>query len=57
VPMFHPAAALHQPSLKSSVERDFMHLPELISKSTEIVVIKEEKPPENTSEPTQLSLF
>jgi DNA polymerase len=55
--MFHPAAALHQPSLKSSVERDFMHLPELISKSTEIVVIKEEKPPENTSEPTQLSLF
>jgi DNA polymerase len=55
--MFHPAAALHQPSLKSAVERDFMHLPELIAKSSEISVIKEEKPPEDKSEPTQLSLF
>ena len=57
VPMFHPAAALHQPSLKTAVERDFLHLPELIAKSTEISVIKEEKPPEDKSEPTQLSLF
>lgn len=30
VPMFHPAAALHQPSLKTSVERDFARLPEWI---------------------------
>ncbi len=57
VPMFHPAAALHQPSLKISVERDFAHLPELISKATETPEVKEEKPPENKSEPTQLSLF
>ena len=57
VPMFHPAAALHQPSLKSSVERDFARLPDLISKANESKVIKEEKPPENKSEPTQLSLF
>ncbi len=57
VPMFHPAAALHQPSLKTSVERDFIHLSELILKSNEIAVIKEEKPPEDKSEPTQLSLF
>lgn len=57
VPMFHPAAALHQPSLKTAVERDFLHLPELIAKSTEISIIKEEKPPEDKSEPTQLSLF
>jgi uracil-DNA glycosylase len=57
VPMFHPAAALHQPSLKSTVERDFIHLSELILKSNEIAVIKEEKPPEDKSEPTQLSLF
>ncbi|RPJ40539.1 MAG: uracil-DNA glycosylase [Chloroflexi bacterium] len=30
IPMFHPAAALHQPSLKTSVERDFSRLPEWI---------------------------
>lgn len=30
IPMFHPAAALHQPSLKISVERDFARLPEWI---------------------------
>lgn len=30
IPMFHPAAALHQPSLKVSVERDFARLPEWI---------------------------
>ena len=28
VPMFHPAAALHQPALKTSVERDFARLTE-----------------------------
>jgi len=30
VPMFHPAAALHQPALKTSVEHDFSLLPALI---------------------------
>jgi uracil-DNA glycosylase family 4 len=57
VPMFHPAAALHQPSLKPSVERDFARLPELIAKADDSQVVREEKPPENKSEPTQLSLF
>ena len=57
VPMFHPAAALHQPSLKISVERDFIHLPELIAKVDESSPIEEVKPPEDKSEPTQLSLF
>jgi DNA polymerase len=57
VPMFHPAAALHQPSLKVSVEHDFLRLPELIAKADESSIIKEEKPPEKKSEPTQLSLF
>jgi len=33
VPMFHPAAALHQPSLKTSVERDFARLPEWIEQA------------------------
>lgn len=57
VPMFHPAAALHQPSLKISVERDFTRLPELIAKADESAPIEEVKPPEDKSEPTQLSLF
>ncbi len=33
IPMFHPAAALHQPSLKTSVERDFSRLPEWIQQA------------------------
>jgi hypothetical protein len=39
------------------VERDFTHLPELITKADESSIVKEEKPPEDKSEPTQLSLF
>jgi DNA polymerase len=30
VPMFHPAAALHQASLKATIEADFARLPELL---------------------------
>ncbi|HWQ45853.1 MAG TPA: uracil-DNA glycosylase [Longilinea sp.] len=30
VPMYHPAAALHQPTLRPSLERDFAKLPEYI---------------------------
>jgi DNA polymerase len=30
VPMFHPAAALHQPSLKNSIIEDFRKLPDAI---------------------------
>ena len=33
IPMFHPAAALHQPSLMTSVERDFARLPEWIQQA------------------------
>lgn len=33
VPMFHPAAALHQPAWKTSVERDFARLPEWIAEA------------------------
>jgi DNA polymerase len=32
-PMYHPAAALHQPSLKASVEADFARLPEFIKQA------------------------
>jgi len=63
VPMYHPAAALHQPSLKADVERDFARLPELISKGMEAPANKEaqEKPESSPAEekpqPKQLSLF
>ena len=56
VPMYHPAAALHQGSLKPVVESDFSRLPELLAKAADTRVI-EESEPENKTEPKQLSLF
>jgi len=35
VPMYHPAAALHQPSLREIVKGDFVGLPDLIAKARE----------------------
>ncbi|MBG0786761.1 MAG: uracil-DNA glycosylase [Anaerolineaceae bacterium] len=35
VPMFHPAAALHQPSLREVVKQDFAKLPEMIARAQE----------------------
>lgn len=35
VPMYHPAAALHQPSLRDVVKQDFARLPEMIAKAQE----------------------
>ncbi|MFN2197558.1 MAG: uracil-DNA glycosylase [Anaerolineales bacterium] len=52
VPMFHPAAALHQGSLKPVVQADFARLPELIAEAEE-----QEVPPEKNEPPQQLSLF
>jgi uracil-DNA glycosylase len=68
VAMYHPAAALHQPSLKSTVEKDFMRLPEYIqlvkiaqparnAPPSESMDINEPKAPAADDEPTQLSLF
>ena len=59
VPMFHPAAALHQQSLRPTLEKDFARLPDLIaramdSKPESIEKVAEEKP---KSDPKQLSLF
>lgn len=66
VAMFHPAAALHQPSLKNSVIEDFNRLPEFLKIArtnrdkmqalrSEPVVDVEENSEED--KPTQLSLF
>ena len=61
VPMYNPAAALHQPSLKPMLEHDFSRLPELISHSAAasapVVEEVEEEKPKNKTEPKQLSLF
>lgn len=63
VAMYHPAAGLHQRSLMSAIEEDFMRLPELIasqassaSQAAEILDIASEVK-EEKKEPKQLSLF
>lgn len=58
VPMYHPAAALHQPSLRASVETDFARLPELIEKA-KAGDAPEVKPDldEKKQDPKQLTLF
>ena len=52
-PMFHPAAALHQPKWRTIVEEDFSKLPELL---TRLEQVAEGKEPER-SQAEQLSLF
>lgn len=56
VPMYHPAAALHQQSLKPVVESDFARLPQLIAKAAEAPEFEEQEPV-TKPEPKQLSLF
>jgi uracil-DNA glycosylase family 4 len=58
VAMYHPAAALHQHSLKSTVEEDFSHLPEMIAKAGQMPEYEQEKNPNNGDENAkQLSMF
>jgi DNA polymerase len=60
VPMYHPAAALHQPSLKSVVQQDFARLPEMITRAKGLQPDKtggETEPEKPKPEPKQLSLF
>ncbi len=51
-PMFHPAAALHQPRWRSLVEEDMLKVPDLLAKLDEV----EEEEPE-IPQAQQLSLF
>jgi DNA polymerase len=53
VPMYHPAAALHQPSLRRSIEEDFKKLPQILASLREIT----EAPATTKHDATQLSLF
>lgn len=54
VPMFHPAAALHQPSLKATLEADFKRIPQILKDMTKLrdEGSAPQKPPSE-----QLSLF
>lgn len=51
VPMYHPAAGLHQPRWKSVIEQDFQKLPRLLK---ELERVDEQEPPPTAQ---QLSLF
>jgi uracil-DNA glycosylase family 4 len=53
VPMYHPAAALHQPALRSAIEADFQRLPDWIEKAADLA--PSEAPA--ADDPQQLSLF
>jgi len=58
VAMFHPAAALHQPSLKTAIEQDFARLPGMIAQAEQTPDIQEKPPKESEKqEPKQLTLF
>ena len=64
VPMYHPAAALHQPALRPALERDFSRLQEHIQQAKKNRPEKsirtepeEQTPPPEKNEPTQLNLF
>jgi len=50
-PMFHPAAALHQPKWRSAVEEDMLKIPQILKETEQLT---EAKPPEQAE---QLSLF
>ncbi len=53
VPMYHPAAALHQASLRATVEADMMKLPRIIEEARQSS--GEEDEPEQ--QPSQMRLF
>ncbi|MEE8357402.1 MAG: uracil-DNA glycosylase [Anaerolineales bacterium] len=58
IPFYHPAAALHRPSLRSEVEEDFAKLPALIKGVAKIPEVQLERHSENNNDQAeQLSLF
>jgi DNA polymerase len=50
-PMYHPAAALHQPSLRKTLEADMLKIPPLLAKLADDSEVREQE------QITQLSLF
>jgi len=51
LPMYHPAAALHQPSLRRVIEEDFRRIPEILKQAEQVA---EYEPPPQAE---QLRLF
>ncbi len=51
LPLFHPAAALHQSRYKAAIEQDFLKIPDLLK---EAASVEEDRPDEQAQ---QLSLF
>ncbi len=54
IPMFHPAAALHQPKYRSLIEEDFAKIPAILA---DIAKLDAPPPPPAPEPPQQLSLF
>jgi len=54
LPLYHPAAALHQPRYRADIEADFLKIPGLLSKAASLDDASAPEPPE---EAEQLSLF
>jgi uracil-DNA glycosylase family 4 len=50
-PMYHPAAALHQPSLRRTIEEDMQHIPQLLEQAAQMAET------ELPAEAEQLRLF
>jgi DNA polymerase len=48
-PMYHPAAALHQGSLRRTIEADMLRIPQILAQGRDL--------PEDAVEAQQLSLF
>lgn len=58
VPMYHPAAALHQPSLRPIVEQDFARLPEILAQAEKAPHYAPPTPEDKPDDqPKQLRLF
>ncbi len=57
VPFYHPAAALHRPSLRTTVDADFAKLPDLIKNAQQAPVYQPTDIIEDNSRAEQLSLF
>ncbi len=55
IPMFHPAAALHQPKYRPMLEEDFSHLPKWVAEAQQKNAPSQAKKVDEN--PTQLSLF
>jgi len=55
--MYHPAAALHQPKLRSVIMNDFAKLKDLISKEKERLAAAKTSDNNKEDSTTQLSFF